>query len=93
MSSLEKCLPRSSAGRYPRPWRRKWQTTPVFLPGEFPGQWGLVGHSPWGHKGSHMTERLRQAKSFCEGSPGGSPPSAEGWGLGFCKHHLRSADP
>ena len=31
-------------------WRRKWQTTPVFLPGKFHGQSSLVGYSPWGHK-------------------------------------------
>ena len=37
------------------PWRRKWQPTPVFLPGEFHGQRSLVGYSPWGHKGSDMT--------------------------------------
>ena len=29
------------------PWRRKWQTTLVFLPGEFHGQRSLVGYSPW----------------------------------------------
>ena len=28
------------------PWRRTWQPTPVFLPGESPGQRGLVGYSP-----------------------------------------------
>ena len=32
------------------PWRRKWQPTPVFLPGESRGQRSLVGYSPWGHK-------------------------------------------
>ena len=30
--------------------RRKWQTIPVFLPGEFHGQRSLAGYSPWGHK-------------------------------------------
>ena len=30
--------------------------TPVFLPGEFPGQRSLVGYNPWGHKESDMTE-------------------------------------
>ena len=30
------------------PWRREWQSTPVFLPGEFCGQRNLVGHNPWG---------------------------------------------
>ena len=38
------------------PWRRKWQPTPVFLPGEFHGQRSLAGCSPWGHKESDMTE-------------------------------------
>ena len=32
------------------PWRRKWHPTLVFLPGEFHGQWSLVGYSPWGRK-------------------------------------------
>ena len=32
------------------PWRRKWQPTPVFLPGKSHGQRSLVGYSPWGHK-------------------------------------------
>ena len=32
------------------PWRRAWQLTPVFLPGEFHAQKSLVGYSPWGHK-------------------------------------------
>ena len=40
------------------PWRRAWQPTPVFLPGEFHGQRSLVGYSPSGHKESDMTERL-----------------------------------
>ena len=38
------------------PWRREWQPTPIFLPGEFHGQRSLVGYSPWGHKESNMTE-------------------------------------
>ena len=29
------------------PWRRKWQTTPVFLPGEARGQRSLAGYSLW----------------------------------------------
>ena len=32
------------------PWRRKWQTTPVFLAVKSHGQRGLVGYSPWGKK-------------------------------------------
>jgi len=34
-------------------WRRKWQPTPVFLPGEFHGQRSLVGYSPWDHRVGH----------------------------------------
>ena len=32
------------------PWRRKWQPTPEFLPGEFQGQWSPAGYSPWTSK-------------------------------------------
>ena len=38
------------------PWRRVWQLTPVFLPGESHGWKSLVGYSPWGHTESDMTE-------------------------------------
>ena len=40
------------------PWKRKWQPTPIFLPGKSHGQRSLVGHSPWGHKESDTTEQL-----------------------------------
>ena len=40
------------------PWRRKWQPTPVLLPGKSHGQRSLVGCSPWGRKESNMTEQL-----------------------------------
>ena len=40
------------------PWRRKWQPTPVFLPGEFHGQRSLAGYGPRGRKESDMSERL-----------------------------------
>ena len=38
------------------PWRKAWQPTPVFLPGESQGQKSLVGHSSWGHKELDTTE-------------------------------------
>ena len=41
-------------GRFP--WRRKWQPTPVFLPGKSHGQRSLLGYSPWGRKESDMSE-------------------------------------
>ena len=31
-------------------WRKKWQLTLVFSPGEFHGQRSLAGYSPWDHK-------------------------------------------
>ena len=41
------------------PWRRAWQPTSVFLPGEFPMERSLGGYSPWGLKESDTTEQLR----------------------------------
>ena len=38
------------------PWRRAWQPTPVFLPGESHGQVSLAGYSPWSCKESDTTE-------------------------------------
>ena len=35
------------------PWRREWQTTPVFLPGESHGQRSLESYSSWGHRVEH----------------------------------------
>ena len=37
-------------------WRRTWQPTPVFLPGESQGQWSLVGCHLWGCTESDVTE-------------------------------------
>ena len=37
-------------------WRRKWQPTPVFLPGESQGQGSLVGCRLWGRTELDMTE-------------------------------------
>ena len=39
-------------------WKREWLPILVFLPGEFHGQRGLVGYSPWGCKELDMTEGL-----------------------------------
>ena len=40
------------------PWRRKWQLTPVFLPGISNGWRSLAGYSPWSCKELDTTERL-----------------------------------
>ena len=41
-------------------WRRKWQPTPVFLPGESQGRGNLVGCHLWGHTESDTTEAATQ---------------------------------
>ena len=65
------------SGRFP--WRRAWQPTPVFLPGEAHGQRSLVGYSPWGHKeldtikgAQHAHQRLGLSALTTEG-PGFNP--------------------
>ena len=47
-------------------WRRKWQPTPVFLPGESHGQRGLVGYGLWGCIESDKTEQLTHTDVFLE---------------------------
>ena len=48
-------------------WSRKWQPTPVLLPGKSCGQRSLAGYSPRGHKESDMTECARtQALYYAE---------------------------
>ena len=41
---------------------RKWQPTPIFLPGESHGQRSLAGYSPWGHNESDTTEQTLSTK-------------------------------
>ena len=43
------------------PWRRKWQPTPVFLPGESHGQRSLAGNSPWIRKELDTTYQLNKS--------------------------------
>ena len=43
-------------------WRRKWQPTPVFLPGESQEPGGLVGCRLWGRTESDTTERLSTSR-------------------------------
>ena len=37
-------------------WSRKWQATPIFLPGKSNGERSLVGYRPKGHKESDKTK-------------------------------------
>ena len=41
-------------------WRRKWQPTLVFLPGESQGRWSLVGCHLWGHTELDTTEATQR---------------------------------
>ena len=53
------------SGRFP--WRRKWQPTPVFLPGESHEWRSMVGYSPRGLKESDTTEQLHFLSFSCCG--------------------------
>ena len=53
------------------PWRRAWQPTPVFLPGESHGQRSPAGYSPQGCKESDTTEWL---STICPGCARCSAP-------------------
>ena len=44
-------------------WRRKWQPTPVFLPGESQGWGSLVGCRLWGRTESDQLKRLSSSSS------------------------------
>ena len=63
------------------PWRRAWQPTLIFLPGESHGQRSQAGYGPQGHKESNTTE----------------PLSTQAHGVGVCtrQHHgpIVTADP
>ena len=53
------------------PWRRAWQPTPVFLPGESHGQRGLAGCSPRGRKesdtrGSNLSHMQEKSRAECQ---------------------------
>ena len=57
IKNLPECRKHQRHGFNPRVrkirWRRKWQLTPVFLPGKSHEQRSLVGYGPWGGKESH----------------------------------------
>ena len=47
------------------PWRRKWQPTPVFLPGKSHGWRSPVGYHPWGHKESTQLSTHTHKHTHC----------------------------
>ena len=46
-------------------WKRKWKTTPAFLPGEFQGQRSPAGYSPWGPLS--IGSQLKQLSTYARG--------------------------
>ena len=46
------------------PWRRKWQSTPVFLPGEFHGLRSLEGYRPWCCRVRHDRNSLAHMRTI-----------------------------
>ena len=55
-------------------WRRKWQPTPVLLPGKCHGWRSLLGYSPWDREESDRTEQLHFHFSLsCIGEGNGNP--------------------
>ena len=75
------------------PWRRKWQPTPVFLPGKFHGQSSLVGYSLWGHKGvghDWATKQQHKIRQFNSSPSKMKKPKTKcyvtcSWYTGSCK--------
>ena len=71
-SSVVKNLPANAgdadsilgSGRFP--WRKKWQPTPVFLPGKSHGQSSVAGYSPWRHKRVRHDLETNQQYQGCE---------------------------
>ena len=61
VAQLVKNLPTDDSWVGKIPWRRKWQPTPVFLPGESHRQRSLAGYSLWGCKESDTTEVTKEA--------------------------------
>ena len=64
------------------PWRREWQPTPLFLPGEFHGQRSPEGYSPWGRKESDTTELLTLPLLPTKGLPCDSDGKASAYNAG-----------
>ena len=60
--SLRRCEFDTWVGKIP--WRREWQTTPLFLPGESRGQMSLAGYSSSGHKELGMSQLLNRRRQW-----------------------------
>ena len=67
-----KNLPTNAGDADSVPWRRRWQPTPVFLPGKSHGGRSLAHHSPWGCKrGRHnLATKQQNYNDFLGSLPG-----------------------
>ena len=64
------------------PWRRAWQPTPVFLPGESQGQRSLAGCCPWGRRVRHHWARTHTPNSrLSKQNPAHQPRFLSSWAL------------
>ena len=64
-------------------WRRKWQPTPVFLPGESQGRGSLVGCRLWGRTESDMTEATQQRQQQLRVSLRNTPSLRRLWSCSY----------
>ena len=62
-------------------WRRKWQPTPAFLPGESQGRGSLLGCRLWDHTESDTTEVIWQQQQQGDNEGQGSLACCSLWGL------------
>ena len=74
-------------------WKRKWQPSPVFLPGKSHGQRSLADYGPWGHKGvsyNLVTKQHQRREQDGKGAGGRGIPLSPWIHQGYTFRH-RSA--
>ena len=84
VAQLVKNLPASRRPRFYSwvrkiPWRKAWQPSPVFLPGESHGQRNQAGYSPWGHRVEHNNDQAQHTYQSNHYDPSASLPTSRTW--------------
>ena len=75
------------------PWRRKWQPTPVFLPGKSHRQRSLAGYSPWDCQESDMTDPMSvHTHTHTQGDIHLNPKSQKSRGIGWEKKGVKKGN-
>ena len=72
------------------PWRREWQPTPVFLPGESHEQRSQADYSLWGPTESDVTERLTPSSPLCHSNTKVVCVHGRALGRGHCSGFCKS---